>query len=133
MIPGILFAHRSGAGQAQSSPVDRWGTSDISPISPTPVDGGLVQTVTNGKTGGVDATQATEANRPVYDSSSVPGLPLIRFSTSTSLTVALTDPIQFGLIQIDTSQLSDGDVILSRPTSEGGTSKAAFELRIVEE
>jgi hypothetical protein len=96
------------------------------------LDGVAIASVTNGKSGGPAAAQGTGAEQPIYDLSSVQGLPLIRFASGTSLDITPGTAIAYGLIQIDTSGLADGDVILSRGTSEGGTSKAAFELRLVE-
>lgn len=127
---GTLPGNPNGQGR---SPFERWGTSGASAFTPsTPTDGTALQTVASGKAGGADATQATASARPIYDEGTIKDLPLLRFTSGRSLTIALSDDVQYGIIQIDTDQLADGDVILSRPTSQSGTSKDAFQIRVVD-
>ena len=128
---GIIPGNPNGEGR---SPFERWGTSGVSAFTPSsPTDGTAIQTVVSGKAGGTDATQATASARPTYDEGTIKGLPLLRFTSARSLTMALSDDVQYGMIQIDTDQLADEDVILSRPTSQSGTSKDAFQIRVVDE
>lgn len=131
MIPGLFAARASGAAQPGGSLVDRWGTSDLSVISPGRTDGEQISSVGNGRAGGPSATQATPANQPIYDKSSIPGLDVIQLSSASSLGIPLAGQFLAGVIQIDTSRLTDGDVIVARATDQSGTAKAAFELRIV--
>lgn len=133
MIPGIFGARRGGGIAVGSSSVERWGTDASSQITPSRTSGIQVETVASGKSGGPDATQSTEADRPIYDTTSIPGFPVLRFAAGLSLGITPDSDIERAVVQVETSQLSDGDVILSRPTSAGGTSKAAFELRLIVE
>lgn len=96
------------------------------------VDGAAVEQWVGRGSGG-DLLQDTAGNRPVTDDDLAPGRFMIAFADGDHLTATLTaDPLTLTVVFDADATVPLGDrVLITRDTSSGATSKAAFEVALV--